>query len=349
MSGAMPQPAARLEGLEPYAPPGRGSGDELLLDANEGPPVDERALSILRTVRADDLRRYPDAGTLETRLADDLGVSPQRVIVTAGADDAIDRLCRAVLEPGRRLLVHAPTFEMIERSGRLAGAAIDRCPWMGGPFPVGAMIERITPATSLAAIVSPNNPTGGLVQIDEIEEVASALRRVGGLLMVDQAYIEFADKDPTTTLIDIGNVVITRTFSKAFGLAALRVGYAIAPPVVARWLRTVGGPYPVAGPSLAVAGASLAVPRAATIDRVRHERSTLTAELRSRGWDVLESSANFVLTRLPSDALEALRRSGVRVRTFSGRPDLDGWTRITLPGDEAAFDRLRLALETTHA
>ncbi len=349
MSGVPLQPATRLRGLQPYAPPHRDASDDLRLDANEGPPVDERVMAALGAFQPDDLRRYPDASALEARLAEDIGVFPQRIVVTAGADDAIDRVCRAVLEPGRRLLLHVPTFEMIERNARLAGATIDRHPWMDGPFPVGAMIERMTPQTSLAAIVSPNNPTGRVVRVDDIVDVARALRLVGGLLLVDLAYIEFADEDPTSVLADIENVVITRTFSKALGLAGLRVGYAIASPVVATWLRTVGGPYPVAAPSLAVAAASLAWPRVVSIKRVRRERDMLTSELRSRGFDVLESSANFMLTRFPLDILNALRRGGIRVRTFPDRPELDGWTRITLPGDQTVFDRLRLALEATHA
>ena len=133
MTTTMPPlaPAARLAGMRPYGPRTTtpDDGRTLVLDANEGRGPDERVLARLAEIGENDLRRYPSSGDLERRLAVRFEIAPTRVLVTAGADDATDRICRAVLEPGRRAVVMQPTFEMIARYAQLAGAGITRVPW----------------------------------------------------------------------------------------------------------------------------------------------------------------------------------------------------------------------------
>lgn len=335
------RPAARLEGLMPYSSGARRDAGGLLLDANEGPAAKEAWLERLRTLDADALRRYPVPGALEGAIAARLGVAAERVVVTAGGDDAIDRVCRVSLEPGRRMLTHAPSFEMIQRSARLAGGSVCAVPWMEGAFPVREFIGAIEPGTGLVSLVSPNNPTGGVVVVESMAAVACAAAAVGALVMVDLAYVEFADVDPTPWLLELENVVLVRTFSKAYGLAGMRVGYAVASAAVARWLRTVGGPYPVSGPGLALAGRAREVgPDAGYLCRVAAERDEFALWLRARGVAALDSQGNFVMAWL--DAARLADR-GVRVRAFGG--GLAGWARVTMPGDEASFGRLMAAME----
>lgn len=344
------RPAARLEGLSPYVPPARSDRGALLLDANEGRPDVEVVGAALREIRAGELRLYPSAAALERALAGRLGVEPERVVVTNGGDDAIDRVCRSVIEPGREAVVHVPTFEMIGRGVRLAGGKVREIRWMGGPFPARAYLEAIGSTTSLAALVSPNNPTGGVIGLDEVLEIAAAARRVGALVLLDLAYVEFADEDPTERLLGLDNVVMVRTFSKAYGLAGLRVGYAVAPREVAEWLRTVGGPYPVSSVSLALAGRALGGDEAddgqsdskpAFVERVRRERAELTELLRALGAAPLESQANFVTTRVADAAKvrERLAELGIAVRSF-GDPAIADLVRIGLPGEAEGFARL---------
>lgn len=335
------RPAARLAGLRPYGTGSVRAEGALPLDANEGPAAAPALLDRLQAVDGESLRRYPNARSLEAVIAERLGVEPARVVVTAGGDDAIDRVCRVSLEPERSLIVHTPTFEMITRGARLAGGTVRSVPWMGGLFPIDSIEAVIAPDTGLVAIVSPNNPTGGVIEIEDMERICRAARAVGAVLLVDLAYIDYADEDPTQRLLEFDNVVVVRTFSKAFGLAGLRVGYAIASERVAGWLRSVGGPYPVSVPGLAIAGLAWeAGVDAAYLDRVRHERHRLRSWLRERGIEVLDSQSNFVLSRV--DAV-ALAERGVVVRAFVG--EVAGWSRITLPGDDAAFLRLMDALE----
>lgn len=345
---AGPRPASRLVGLAPYrAQAGRG-GAGLIIDLNEGAEPGAAVRAALASISADALRRYPIPAELEARIAAEHGIAADRVVVTNGGDDAIDRVCRSVVEPGRVAVGHAPSFEMIPRGVRLAGGEWREIEWLGGGFPLEAMLGVIDESVSLVSLVSPNNPTGGVVPIDVMRAVVRAAGDVGALVMLDLAYVEFADEDPTLAVIDEPNVVMVRTFSKAFGLAGLRVGYAIAPEPVSGWLRTVGGPFPVSVPALAATGHALetVASRVPFIDRVRWQRDALAAELGALGFEALDSQGNFVLVRVP-DA-EALHRGllerGVLVRRFSGGGALASMLRITVPGDESEYDELVRAL-----
>lgn len=337
-----PRPSGRLDALRPYEPPAVGGSVDLRLDANEGPLPGDDLVRALQSVTPEQLRRYPDATSLERRLAERHAVDPARVVVTTGGDDAIDRLCRAVLDPGREAILHMPTFVMIPRGVRLAGATPVEIPWLRGPFPRGAVVGAVTPRTAMVALVTPNNPTGAVIEAADILAVADAAPHA--VVLVDLAYVEFADADPTPALLERTNVVLVRTFSKARGLAGMRVGYAIAPPMIARWLRTTGSPYPVSAVSLALAGASLEdeARLAGTAARVRAERGELFDLLKTLGLDPLPSEGNFVT--VPVDDGEALRLAlggrGVAVRSLAASALL----RITLPGNDAGFARLVDAL-----
>ncbi|USN98783.1 MAG: histidinol-phosphate aminotransferase family protein [Phycisphaeraceae bacterium] len=343
-----PTPVDRLRGLKPYQPPEIDREVTLRLDANEGVPTADATLEAIRSITSEEIRRYPNARALEARIAERHAVDPECIVVTNGGDDAIDRLCRATLEQGRDLVFHAPTFEMIERGARLAGALSKPIEWLDGDFPVDAFVDRITKRTGLAAIVSPNNPTGSVVSRDDWSLILDAASAAGTVVLADLAYVEFADEDPTPDLIGEPNVVVVRTFSKALGLAGLRVGYAIAPAPIANWLRTTGGPYPVSTVSLAAAGAALRDLDARTpiLDRVREERRQLTALLIDLGATVPESQANFVLARFPDaqGVWKGLMTRGISVRSFGERPGLADALRITLPADQDLFDRLTTAL-----
>ncbi len=347
------RPAERLRGLSPYEPPAKSTFVDLFLDANEGRTAGSTLRKALSSFDGSELCRYPSTIDLERVLADKFGIAPERVVVTNGGDDAIDRVCRVSLEPGRELLIHTPTFEMIERSARLAGGSVRSVEWMGGRFPASRFAGVISSETSLVALVSPNNPTGGVISRGEMQEVIGAARNAGALVMVDLAYIDFADNDPTLDLLDEPNVVLIGTFSKAMGLAGVRVGYALASPAVAGWLRTVGGPYPVSGVSAALAAGTLAGESAQRtyIDQVRSEREELKELLQGYGREVMESQANFVTAKF-NDAVtmqRCLESLGIAVRAFPARQDLKGFLRITLPGDRMAYERLRHAIRTIFA
>ena len=343
------RPASRLGGLRPYSAGTQRFNIDLRLDANEGSP-DERLLGALEGVDAETLRRYSDASALGEKSADRWGGDPSRVGVTAGGDDAIDRLLRATLEPRRSIVIHDPTFVMIPLGAALAQGEVKRVGWVDGPFPLAEYLGAIDETTSIVAIVTPNNPTGCVVPMDDVRAIIERASEVGALVMVDLAYAEFASEDPTLELLQHDHVAVVRTFSKARGLAGLRVGYALASPEVCDWMRTVGSPYPVSTLSLALASRSLDDDGAvdAYVQRVVGERERLVALLTELGAEPIDSGANYVAARFrdASFVREALASQGVSVRGFASNRAIANLLRITLPGDVSDFDRLCASLRT---
>ena len=325
----------------------------LRLNSNEGPRAPQALLAELAALDPEVLRRYPDASAVEAALAARVGVAPERVVVTAGADEALDRICRAYAGPDRPVLLPEPTFDMLERFAALAGAPLVRVPWFTDVFPLDGILDRLDNRTALVVIVSPNNPTGGVASRDDVRRIAAAAPQ--SLVLIDQAYIEYADEDIAPDVLDLPNVVVVRTMSKAWGLAGCRVGYAVGSSDVIAVLRAAGGPYPVAGPSLALALSQLRrgdPALRAHVTEVRAERATLRELLCARGVDTRASQANFVLADFGSRQAfvrDALSARGILVRDFPGRAGLETSLRITLPGDPADFERLTSALDTVLA
>jgi len=345
---------ASLRGVKAYAPPVRCAPGELLLDLNEGAALapDHWLADVAATVGMDAVRRYPDASRLEGMLSDRLGVPSGRVLVTNGGDDAIDRVCRVCLESGDEIVVPSPSFEMIARSAEMAGGRVIRTAWMGGAFPVDAVLGLVTDRTRLVAVVSPNNPTGSVIRRHELERLSAALPDV--LLLVDLAYTEFAAEDLTEAALALPNAVIVRTFSKAYGLAGLRVGYAVGGDQTIAAMRAAGGPFACSAVSVAAAEAALGLPGsvlAGRVEQVRSEREAISGLLRGCSCEVLPSEANFVLARL-ADAprvWQQLGERGVRVKRFAS-PELAEWLRIGCPGDPGGLQRLMAAFgEVLHA
>jgi histidinol-phosphate aminotransferase len=321
----------------------------LRLDSNEGPAPSQSLLAELGALDPELLRRYQDPAAVETALAARVGVSPERVIVTAGADEALDRIFRSYSGPDRPVLLPEPTFEMLERFAGLAAAPLVRVRWITDVFPIDQILARLDSRMGVVVVVSPNNPTGGVASRDELRQIAAAAPQA--LVMIDQAYIEYADEDLGPAALDLANVVLVRTMSKAWGLAGCRVGYAVGSPTVIAVLRAAGGPYSVAGPSLALALSQLSRGDAAMrahVARVREERAALRELLDARGVGARASQANFLLADFGPAAAsvrEGLSARGILVRAFPGRPGLETSLRITLPGDPVDFARLTAALE----
>ena len=335
----------------PTAPGGRPA--LLRLDSNEGVLPPRALLAQLAGADPELLRRYPEVSTLEAALATRLAVAPERVIVTAGADEAIDRACRAFLEPARTALLPDPCFDMFDRCVALAGGTLVRVPWRDGPFPLDGFLERLEARTGVVVVVSPNNPTGAVATLAQVRSLAAAAPNA--LLLIDHVYVEYADEDLTPGVRDLPNVLVLRTFSKAWGLAGCRVGYAVGSPYVIGVLRAAGGPYSVAAPSIALALAQLergVEPLRTHVARIRVERGLLATRLAARGLAPQPSQANFVLVECGARAQAirtALAGRGVVVRDFPGRPGLETSLRITLPGDPADFERLCEALDAALA
>lgn len=329
-----------------YSSPDLPQEVDLDLSRNEGSRA-EIDLATL-TDRADALiRRYPDTSDLRARLASVYGVAADSVLVTAGADDALLRCALALLGPDRTAVTTAPGFQMIPVYAAQVGARIVEIDWWDGPFPTDAVVSAAADAAAVF-LVSPNNPTGSAITEGELRKVADAARFV----VVDAAYVEFADEDSTAAALEMGNVVVVRTLSKAYGLAGLRVGCLLGPPPLVDEISQYGSPYPVSSLSAAIAMERLGRPSTEIdhhVSAVCEERARLAAVLEDLDVRSLPSQGNFVLAE-PGDAAwvtDACAALGVGIRRFPEH--LPGWVRITVPGDDGDFDRLASTLRTVLA
>ncbi len=335
-----------LTGIGAYRTPQSAFPVRLRLDRNEGRLPPELAAQFWQQ-SASLLNRYPDTSELAALVAMREGIDTTCVLITAGGDDALNRICQTYLSADDEMVLPVPTFEMLERYCLLAGGKPVFVPGNEDEFPTDDVLKRVTSRTKLMAIVSPNNPTGSVISETELRRIAAANPDV--ILIVDLAYTEFADVDLSSVATKLTNAIVIKTFSKAWGMAGLRVGCAIARPNIIERLGAVGNPYPVAGLSAAIVAQRLKLP-ADWIDehvsRIRHERERLTLLLRERGIVVRSSQANFVLATF-EDAHAVwldLARQGIAVRRFERPQELHSSLRITLPGSVEEFQMLHQAL-----
>ena len=271
--------------------------------------------------------RYPDPSVtvLTERLAAKHGVDPDRVAVGCGSVQLVQELVEISCDAGDQVVFGWRSFEAYPTLTAIAGASAVPVPLKDHRLDLPAMAAAVTDQTRLVILCSPNNPTGpALAQADVVSFLATVPERV--LVVVDEAYAEFVD-DPAAvnsfTLLDQHpNLVVLRTFSKAYGLAGLRVGYAVSSAAVAGALRQVHLPFSVTIAAQAAALASLAVEEQllAQVASVVELREPLRKELLDLGWHVPPAQGNFVwLPTTDADALsEVFEQHGVLVRAFSG-------------------------------
>jgi HAD superfamily hydrolase (TIGR01548 family) len=246
------------------------------------------------------------------------------------------------------MVLPVPTFEMIYRFVAATGGEVKTVSW-DEHFPTEAVIEALDEHVSVVAVISPNNPTGRVATARDLTRLADAA--TGAIVLLDHVYVDYADEDLTRLATGLENVVTVRTFSKAWGLAGCRVGYAIASEEVAIVLRNVGNPYPVAGPSLAAVRGQVQGGRSILeehVSRSREGRASLTATLARLGATPTPSQGNFVFADFGERASllhDGLASLGIRVRRFPHRPEIATGIRITVPQVGEEMERLRTGLE----
>ena len=347
MSG--PTAIAGLRGLAAYYVPRHPAPIDLPLHGNEGPPPSPELYAALAD--PDFVRRYPSSAKLEALLAGRLGVEAARVLVTAGADEALDRAFRTYVTEGDEVVLPSPTFVMLPHYARVVGAVVRSPAWSAEAFPEPEVMAALNDKTRAVALVSPNNPTGAVISKEAILRVARAAPNA--LMLVDFAYIETADVDPTAEILaSCDNALVFRTLSKVWGLAGLRVGYVAGPVSLIEPLRAAGPPYSVAATSLALALAHLASGEAtmrAYVAAVRQERDRLYEVLLECGARPVRSEANFVFARFASESQacwfrDGLAALGIGIRIFPGEAGLADGARVTCPGDAAQAARLMSAV-----
>jgi histidinol-phosphate aminotransferase len=278
------------------------------------------------------ITRYPRAyaDDLKRAIAQYLNVSAECVVTGCGSDDVLDSAIRAFTEPGQALAHPDPSFAMVEIFARMNGLSPLAIP-LDEKYDADAD-AFIASGAPVIYLCSPNNPTGTTLTRRSVERIVN---NAPGVVILDEAYAEFADGDYLDLLAGSDRLVITRTLSKAFGLAGLRVGYAVSSPALAREIEKSRGPYKVSALAEQAAIAALTEDREWVVDRIgdaRESKARLTQELRNRGLAPIESQANFVLLPLPrANRIAArLREIGVAVRPFPALKGIGDAIRITV-------------------
>ncbi len=337
-SGPGPQPRARVLAMPEYHPPLAGR-NALRLDFNEntfGPSP--RVAEALHALTAESLTVYPERQHAERDVARHFGLTPDQVLLTNGVDEAIHLLCCAFLDEGDEALIATPSFFMYDVSVSMMTAGLVRVQSDDSlAFPFDRFLAAITPRTRLIMIASPNNPTGAVISREHIFEIAR--RAPSAVVYVDEAYFHFFGE---TVLPDLGahpNILVARTFSKAFGLANLRLGMLAGPASLMGFMRKVSSPYNVNGIALAVLPAALADTDYLDwyVREIHTGRERINATLRELGVPFWPSAANFVLFRIGPRHAELVRRmreKGVLLRDRSTDPGCDGCVRITVGIDD---------------
>ncbi len=328
-----PSPRPEILTIQPYVA-GEfevpGANRILKLSSNEGalgvPPSAQAAIASAR----DEVHRYPDGGTsaLRAAIGKRWGLDPARIVCGAGSDDLIYQLCLAYGGPGRDIIMSEHGFSIYQIAGTYAGSRVIKVAEWNLTADPDALLAAVSPSTRLMFLANPNNPTGSMLPAEEVVRLRAALPPEV-LLVLDAAYAEYVtrtDYDAGAKLVDAsGSTVMTRTFSKIYGLGGMRIGWCYAPPAVVDVLNRVRSPFNVSAAGQAAAIAALAEP--GWVERGREHnalyRSKLAAGLEAAGIKVWPSEANFVLADLgttdKADAVDAFLRSrGIIVRKVGG-------------------------------
>ena len=328
------EPRARVKAMQEYHPP-LGCRDALRLDFNENTVAcSPKVREVLGRISAGDLTRYPEREPVEAIVAKYLGLAAPQLALTNGVDEAIHVLFEAFLDSGDELLLPVPAYTMYEiyASGTDARAV----PIVAGDdlsFPFERLLAAITPRTKIIAIANPNSPSGTVATRAQLLEIAS--RAPHAVLLVDEAYFHFFGETVIDLIGTVPNLIVARTFSKAYGLAGLRLGLLAGPVELMRWIKRVLSPYSVNSLALACLPPALEDETYLNwyVGEVKAARAEFEAALDAAGIRRWPSSANFVLTEIGPQHKEFTRlmsTAGVLVRDRSSDPGCEGRVRITI-------------------
>jgi histidinol-phosphate aminotransferase len=331
-------PRRAVLAMPEYHPPLAGR-DSLRLDFNENtfaasPKVIER----LRQTTAEGLTKYPEREGVERIVAAHFGLAADQILLTNGVDEAIHLVCAAFLEEDDEAIISTPTFFMYDVSVSMMTAGLKKVQADATlEFPYARFLEAITPKTKLIIVASPNNPTGAVVSREHLLAICSAAPHA--VVMVDEAYYHFHGETTMADIAAVPNLVVARTFSKAYGLASLRIGMLAGNADLIKYVRKVSSPYNVNGVALDCLPVALADDAYVHwyAEQVHAGRARMMDGLREMGVEFFPSEANFVLMKIGpkhGDLVRAMRARGVLLRDRSADPGCDGYVRITIGVEE---------------
>jgi len=340
------KPRKCIQEIRPYHSPLDQSACDLRLDMNESTTgCSPRVLAKLRALDAKKLALYPPREPAEQLMASFLKLRNDEVLLTNGADEAIDLLCRAYLDVEDELIIVVPAFAMYEVFARASGATIVRVPT--GPdfaFPTEGILQAISPRTRMIIITNPNNPTGALASRSDVLRIIQAAPDAAVLL--DEAYFDFCGETLLDQVGKIPNLFVARTFSKAYGLAGMRLGVLASDQEQIGMLRRTCPPFNVNLFALECLSEALSDTAFVStyVQQVKTTREWLRGQLELLDCKCWPSHANFLLCDFGSakaGLLQGLRARGISLRD---RPDLKGCIRITI-GRQDEMERVLAAIK----
>jgi len=320
-----------LQDFEPYRSARSLYSKGIFMDANEN-----SLGSAVELPLEQELNRYPDPFSTELReaLAAYVGTKKENIFVGNGSDEAIDLLIRLFVERDEEILIVEPTYGMYRVAANLAGVKVATFS-LSSDFTLDAddLLAAVTPKTKMLFLCSPNNPTGQLVEPAALERICNTFK---GIVVLDEAYIEFASEPSAVSKIGgLDTLVVLRTFSKAWGLAGIRVGYAVANKDVVEYLNKIKPPYNLNRVSARIALTALGKQAKMTElkDAILKERAQLAEGLAKLGFEVFPSEANFVLARRVGAGTLTRKLAegpGIIIREFTSQPLLKDCVRISV-------------------
>ena len=327
-----------IQKMNPYSPPleGRASEGYLLLDFNEmtiePSPKVKRALK--EFVDSGRIQVYPEYGDLDKVIAKYVGCEAGEVLVTNGSDQAIEVILRTFLEKGDKIVIPSPSFAMFYQSAQVQGAEIITPHYTKEnlDFPLTEVLNLLEQRPTCLILCNPNNPTGTAITKEDVHKMLEKAKENNVVVLHDEAYFEFSGITAKDFIQEFDNLFITRTFSKQFGLAALRIGYVISQKKNIEELRKIRGPYDVnmfAKTAVVAALDDIDYARKYATEVMEEAKPRVEAFFREHHIKFYESSANFLLIE-PKDSektFEVLKAKGIVVRP---RKDLPGTIRISI-------------------
>ncbi|GAP95145.1 histidinol-phosphate transaminase [Leptolyngbya sp. NIES-2104] len=306
------------------------------LNTNENPyPPSPNAIAVLRQLDPEWLRRYPDpyANDFRQATSEALNIPKDWIMVGNGSDDILNVIVRACAEPGRSVVYPMPTYVLYRTLVEMQVADRVEIPYSENyEFP---MDELIAAQGAITFVASPNSPSGHAIALSNLRHLASKL---SGVLVIDEAYVDFAEETALALVHEFENVLILRTLSKGYSLAGLRLGFAIAQPQLLSGLFKIKDSYNIDAIATLVGTAAMQDQdyKNECAEKVKRSRKTLALDLRQLGWKVWDSQTNFLLTQPSSNAEKiylALKECGILLRYFK-QSRLDDKLRITVGTDE---------------
>ncbi|WP_414548543.1 histidinol-phosphate transaminase [Anabaena sp. CCY 0017] len=330
---------SNIDAMASYVPgeqPQRGI-EVIKLNSNENPyPPSPAVLAVLKNIEGEWLRRYPEplGGEFRRAASKVLGVPSDWIIVGNGSDEVLNLVIRACTEPGRRVVYPIPTYVLYVTLTQMQAAELVEIPYRENyQLPVE---EIIAANGSVTFIASPNSPSGHIVPINDLRELA---KRLSGVIVIDEAYVDFAEENALALVKEYENVIVIRTLSKGYSLAGLRLGFGVANPKLLHGLFKVKDSYNIDAIACALGTAAITDQdyKNACAAKVKASRTQLATDLKKLNFQVWDSQTNFLLVQPPQENAEylyqQLKERHILVRYFP-QPGLDNKLRITV-GTEA--------------